>query len=76
MISQDNAKCINPWLGLLAITLICFVISAAIFIEFNIPGKHKKSHPRKSFRAQGAMKAVYPGSGGIPQEESRDTIIF
>ena len=39
---KDSEKCISPWLGLLIITSICIIMSAAIFWEF----RGQKNKPR------------------------------
>ena len=76
MASQDISKCINPWFGLLIIALICVVISAAVFVEFNPSGEYGKSAQRKGSRGHGAVKAAYPLANEISPAGAPKTIVF
>ena len=72
MFDDKEKKCVSPWLGLLAITLVCIVIASAIFFGFKDPRrriKHFKGIPGKS------TVGVNFGVGGVDVYRNTDEML-
>lgn len=73
---KDETKCVNPWIGLLIITVVCFLMASAIFFEeTTLKKKDKGKHGKPSYRTP-AIPAAFPVDANISIQGDGNRIVF
>jgi uncharacterized protein (UPF0333 family) len=61
--SGNKERCINPWFGFLFIVVVCIIIAAAIFLEFNGSRRQGKA-ALKAKPKKAAAQVAFPSPPG------------
>ena len=75
-VKKDKTKCVNPWIGLLIIAVVCFLMGSAIFFEFRDSGKKNKGKYGKPSYRTPAIPAAFPVDANISIEGAGNRIVF
>ena len=71
MIGERDNKCINPWLGLLVIVLVCIIVVSAVFFGNKHP--KRRQDRGKAVPGGGASKVgfEYPAADAVGHRDDR-----